>query len=76
MLSSIEEKTIADYLNISLFDVLKLNILEFKFYLREAFIFNCSKTEEGLEYLKNAKRIETTDIDRTKLRETFGSNRK
>ena len=45
--------------------------MEYKFFLREAFIYNCSQTEEGLEYLQNAKRLETTDIDRKSLREKY-----
>ena len=52
-----------------MFDVLELTILEFKFYLREAFIYNCSMTEEGIEYLINAKRLETTEPDRKQIRE-------
>jgi len=64
----VEEKIVANYLNISILDVLNLNVLEFKFYLREAFIYNCSKTEEGIQYLMNAKRLETTNPEREKLR--------
>lgn len=65
---------VADYLNISMFEVGKLTILDYKYFLREAFIYNSSKTESGREYLKNAKRLETTDIDRIGLRNAFGSN--
>lgn len=65
---------VADYLNISMFEVGKLTILDYKYFLREAFIYNSSKTESGREYLKNAKRLETTDIDRISLRNAFGSN--
>lgn len=36
--------------------------------LREAFIYNCSMTEDGLEYLINAKRLEETEPEREKLR--------
>ena len=46
----------------------ELDVVEFKFYLREAFIYNSSLTEEGIEYLRNAKRLETTDPERNKLR--------
>ena len=55
-------------MNIPLFDVDELDVVEFKFYLREAFIYNSSLTEEGIEYLRNAKRLETTDPERNKLR--------
>lgn len=57
-----------------MFEVGNLNILDYKYFLREAFIYNSSKTESGREYLKNAKRLETTDIDRVSLRSVFGSN--
>lgn len=52
-----------------MFQVENLNILEYRFYLREAFIYNCMKTEEGIKYLKNAKRLEETNPDRRSLRE-------
>ena len=42
--------------------------MEFEFYLREIFIYNSSLTEEGIEYLRNAKRLETTDLEQNKLR--------
>lgn len=52
-----------------MFEVEELDMVEFKFYLREAFIYNCSMTEDGIEYLMNAKRLELTDPDREKLRD-------
>ncbi len=52
-----------------MFKVEELDVVEFKFYLREAFIYNCSMTQEGIEYLINAKRLETTEPDREKLRD-------
>ena len=63
---------ISKYLDIPLFEVEELDVVEYKFFLREAFIYNCSQTEEGIEYLQNAKRLETTDIDRKSLREKYG----
>ena len=41
-------------------------------YEAEPIAFN--KTKEGLEYLRNAKRLEETDIDRKSLREYKGTN--
>lgn len=52
--------------------MLELNILQFKFFLREAFIYNCSQTESGIEYLINAKRLEATEPERDKLRKKMG----
>lgn len=68
-MASIELKMVSKYLGISFFEVMELNILEFKFYLREAFIYNYSKTEEGIDYLINAKRLETVEPERDKLRQ-------
>lgn len=69
IIESVEEKTISKYLNIPLFEVDELDVVEYKYWLREAFIYNCSMTEEGIEYLNNAKRLETTNPDREKLRQ-------
>jgi len=72
IIETVEEKTISKYLNIPLFEVDELDVVEYKFFLREAFIYNCSQTEEGIEYLQNAKRLETTDIDIISLRNKYG----
>ena len=48
-MESIEEKTIANYLNISVIEVQELDLVEYLFFLREAFIYNCSQTDEGRE---------------------------
>mgnify|MGYP007056968422 FL=1 len=42
------------------------------FFLREAMIFENSKTEEGRKYLKDCFRMEQTKPDREGLRERFG----
>lgn len=68
IVESISEKNVADYLKISVLDVEKLDYITYLFFLREAFIFNCSQTDEGKEYLKNAYRLEQTSPDREKLR--------
>ena len=69
MIETVEYKTVCKYLDISFFEVEELDVVEFRFYLREAFIYNCSMTEDGIEYLINTKRLETTDPERDKLRE-------
>ena len=76
LLFTIEEKTVSKYLGISLKEVDELNILEFKFYLRDAFIYNCSLTSEGIDYLINAKRLEMTEPERGKLREKMKGQHK
>lgn len=72
IVESIGEKRVAEYLRISMLEVEKLEYVEYLFFLREAVIYNCSQTEEGREYLRNASRLETTSPDRKKLREKYG----
>lgn len=71
IVESIGEKRVAEYLRISMLEVEELDLIEYLFFKREAFIYNCSQTEEGREYLRNAKRLEQTSPDRKKLREKF-----
>ncbi len=76
IVESLGEKRVAEYLGISMLDVEELNLIEYLFFKREAVIYNCSQTEEGREYLENAKRLEETSPDREKLREKFSNNSK
>lgn len=71
IVESIGEKRVAEYLKIPILRVDELDLIEYLFFLREAFIYNCSQTEEGREYLRNANRLEQTSPDRKKLRENF-----
>lgn len=73
IIETLEYKTVSKYLNIPLFEVEELDVVEYRFYLREAFIYNSSMTEEGIEYLKNAKRLEEVNPDREGLRNKYGS---
>ena len=73
IVESIGEKRVAEYLKISLLQVGELNLVEYLYFLREAFIYNCSQTEDGREYLRNANRLEQTSPDRKKLRENFNN---
>lgn len=70
-IESIEEKRISEYLQISMLDVSELDLIEYLYFLRQAFIYNCLQTEEGKEYLKNAARLEEINPDRKELRKKF-----
>lgn len=72
IIETVELKIVSKYLNIPLLEVEELNVVEYRFFLREAFIYNCSQTEEGIEYLRNAKRLEETEPERDKLRAKYG----
>ena len=69
IVESIGEKRVAEYLRISMLEVEDLDLIEYLFFKREAFIYNCSQTEKGREYLRNANRLEKTSPDRQKIRE-------
>lgn len=60
---------ISKYCNISIFEVENLSLIEYLFYYREAVIYNCMQTEDGIEYLKNAYRLQQEEPDRKKIHE-------
>lgn len=74
-LVSHREKMISKYCGISIFQVEELDLVEFLFYYKEAVIYNCMQTEDGIEYLQNAYRLQQTEPDRKKLREKYASGR-
>lgn len=74
-LISHREKAIAKYCNISIFEVEDLDLVEYLFYYREAVIYNCMQTEDGIEYLQNSYRLQQSEPDREKLRNKFSSGR-
>ena len=53
-------------------EVNQLDFYDYWIYRRDAFIYEYSQTEKGLEYLENAKRLEIKEPDREQLREQFG----
>jgi len=59
-LKTFESKLVADYCNISLFDVYELDIFEYWFLLREAAINGYYQTEEGRKYLDDCWRLSQT----------------
>lgn len=42
---------------------------DFLQYQRDGFIYRQMQSKEGLEYLENCKRMETTDADYSKLKQ-------
>lgn len=68
------DKIVADYAGISIFQVQDLNIFLYWFLLREAVIFECQKTEQGRDYLERCWAAEQTEPDRKMLRQYFGKH--
>lgn len=66
------ENLVYEYTGLNFFQIQKLNIVDFLYLRREAFINKMLSTEKGREYLDNAYRLEQTKPEREKLREKFG----
>lgn len=65
------EKLVMDYCHIDIYEVQEMEIDVYLFFMREAMIFENSKTDEGREYLRNCWRMEQTKPDREGLRKNF-----
>ena len=66
------EKLVADYMNISLYDVEEMDYYDYLLIRRDALIAKLRQTEKGQQYLDDAYRLTLTKPDRSKLREKFG----
>lgn len=66
---------VAEYANMTIPDVMRLDVIDFLVLRRDAVISAFSRTENGVEYLNHAWNYEQTDIDREALRESFGITR-
>lgn len=71
-----ELKLVSDYTNSSFRELQELDIFTFWRYYRDAVIFNCSRSEEGREYLEKAYAGEQTKPDRAAIAEIIAMQRK
>lgn len=62
-----ELKVVSDYTHDSFTELKKIDVLTFWRYYRDAIIYNCSKSDIGMEYLKNAYNQEQTKPDRAAI---------
>lgn len=67
---------VAEYTGLDVHEIGELDMDEYLYYLRDAFIHNMNKTEEGRKYLENAYFYKQTKPDRARLRDKFGKDRK
>lgn len=68
-----EIKTVSDYTGLNFKEIGKLVITQFWAWLRDAFIYNCERAENGLDYLEKAYYNSQTDSDREAFRELKGA---
>ncbi len=66
------EHIVFEYTGINFNEIEELDIIDYLQYKRDAFIHCLNKTEEGREYLENARTLQETQPDRKRLRELFG----
>ena len=59
---------VSEYTGLNFLQIAELDYLQYRVWLRDAFIHRMSQTEEGVEYLNNAWRMEQTKPDRAALR--------
>jgi hypothetical protein len=59
---------VAEYTGLNFLQIAELDYHQYLVWLRDAYIYKLSRTEEGQEYLDNAWRMEQTKPDRDALR--------
>ena len=67
-----EEKVISEYTGLNFNEINDLECFEHWLYLRDAFIYNYSSTDEGKSYLEKCWLLQQDSQDRNALRELFG----
>lgn len=67
-----DKKMVSDYTGLNFNEIESIDIFTYWLYLRDAFIWTCSKTESGQKYLEDAYYYNNTEIDRNALRQLFG----
>ena len=67
--TSQEETTVSNYTGIDFLRLDEVGLFDFWRYLHDAVIWNCSQTEKGEEYLRNANNYMQKKADRAALAE-------
>lgn len=63
---------VVEYTGLNIREIGEMEIDEYMYYFRDAFIHKMNQTEEGREYLENAHNFKQTKPDRSRLRSKFG----
>ena len=67
-------KYVSSYSGLNFFECLELDCYTFKLLLKDAFIYEMNKSEQGQEYLKECYYIKQVKPDRNSLRENFNKD--
>lgn len=63
---------VVSYTGLNYYQVEEMDIDEYLFFVREAYIHGLNQTEDGRKYLENCWRMTQTKPDRAALRDKFG----
>ena len=63
---------VVEYTGLNIREIGEMEIDEYLYYFRDAFIHGMNQTEEGRKYLENAYCHKQTKPDRERLRAKFG----
>lgn len=63
---------VAKYANMTIPQVMRLDLIDYMILRRDAFIYSRSRTKEGIEALSEAWAREQTEPDRKSLRQMLG----
>lgn len=69
------EHLVHEYTGLNVNEIEELEYIDYLQYKRDAFITRMNQTEEGREYLENAKTLAATKPDRASLRQLFGKGK-
>ena len=67
---------VVEYTGLNIQQIQDLDMDEYLYYFRDAFIHNLNQTDEGRKYLENAYYYKQTKPDRASLRQKFGNKKK
>lgn len=67
---------VVEYTGLNIQQINDLDMDEYLYYFRDAFIHSMNQTEEGRKYLENAYYYKQTKPDRARLRQKFGNKKK
>lgn len=70
--ATLADKRVAEYADISIFNVGNICFYDYLLLLRDAVIYGNIGSQEGREYLEKCYNLANTEPDREKLREKFG----
>ena len=76
MPDSSDERMVVEYTGLNIREIGELDMDEYLYYFRDAFIHGMNQTEEGRKYLEDAFYYKQTKPDRRKLRSKFGKNKR